>query len=100
MHPRGGKKRGAADKREASPTRAHCRGIPTFPSHQLCCTLGTLLQETIDDAQLTAEPPGHRDLGAVGRARVPPTRSMSSASSRGLHVGMSPFRACGRPEMR
>ncbi len=37
---------------------------------------------------------------AVARVRVPPTRPMSSASPRGLHVGMSPFRACGRPEMR
>lgn len=40
-------------------------GIPPFHPHQLRHTLGTLLQETIGDARLTAETLGHRGLGSV-----------------------------------
>ena len=39
--------------------------IPAFHPHQLRHTLGTLLQETIGDARLTAETLGHRGLGSV-----------------------------------
>jgi integrase/recombinase XerD len=40
-------------------------GIPTFHPHQLRHTLGTLLQETMGDARLTAETLGHRGLASV-----------------------------------
>jgi site-specific recombinase XerD len=40
-------------------------GIPPFHPHQLRHTLGTLLQESIGDARLTAETLGHRGLGSV-----------------------------------
>src|SRR5947209_4240923 len=40
-------------------------GIPVFHPHQLRHTLGTLLQETMGDARLTAETLGHRGLGSV-----------------------------------
>ncbi len=40
-------------------------GIPPFHPHQLRHTLGTLLQETVGDARLTAETLGHRGLGSV-----------------------------------
>ena len=40
-------------------------GIPRFHPHQLRHTLGTLLQETMGDARLTAETLGHRGLGSV-----------------------------------
>jgi site-specific recombinase XerC len=36
-----------------------------FHPHQLRHTLGTLLQETMGDARLTAETLGHRGLGSV-----------------------------------
>jgi len=39
--------------------------IPPFHPHQLRHTLGTLLQETVGDARLTAETLGHRGLGSV-----------------------------------
>jgi site-specific recombinase XerD len=44
---------------------AHRLDIPAFHPHQLRHTLGTLLQETIGDARLTAETLGHRGLGSV-----------------------------------
>src|SRR5256714_6595440 len=44
---------------------AHHMGIPTFHPHQLRHTLGTLLQETMGDARLTAETLGHRGLASV-----------------------------------
>ena len=44
---------------------AHHLGIPTFHPHQLRHTLGTLLQETMGDARLTADTLGHRGLGSV-----------------------------------
>lgn len=44
---------------------AHRLGIPAFHPHQLRHTLGTLLQETMGDARLTAETLGHRGLGSV-----------------------------------
>ncbi|MBA2472071.1 MAG: tyrosine-type recombinase/integrase [Pseudonocardiales bacterium] len=40
-------------------------GIPAFHPHQLRHTLGTLLQESMGDARLTAEILGHRGLGSV-----------------------------------
>jgi site-specific recombinase XerD len=40
-------------------------GIPVFHPHQLRHTLGTLLQETMGDARLTAETLGHRGPGSV-----------------------------------
>ena len=40
-------------------------GIPRFHLHQLRHTLGTLLQETMGDARLTAETLGHRGLASV-----------------------------------
>ena len=40
-------------------------GIPPFHPHQLRHTLGTLLQETMGDARLTAETLGHKGLGSV-----------------------------------
>lgn len=40
-------------------------GIPQFHPHRLRHTLGTLLQETMGDARLTAETLGHRGLGSV-----------------------------------
>lgn len=40
-------------------------GLPAFHPHQLRHTLGTLLQETMGDARLTAETLGHRGLGSV-----------------------------------
>jgi integrase/recombinase XerD len=40
-------------------------GIPRFHPHQLRHTLGTLLQETMGDARLTAETLGHKGLGSV-----------------------------------
>ena len=40
-------------------------GIPTFHPHQLRHTLGTLLQETMGDARLTADTLGHRGLASV-----------------------------------
>jgi integrase len=40
-------------------------GIPAFHPHQLRHTLGTLLQETMGDAWLTAETLGHRGLASV-----------------------------------
>jgi integrase/recombinase XerD len=40
-------------------------GIPAFHPHQLRHTLGTLLQETMGDARLTAETLGHRGLASV-----------------------------------
>jgi integrase/recombinase XerD len=39
--------------------------IPVFHRHQLRHTLGTLLQETMGDARLTAETLGHRGLASV-----------------------------------
>jgi site-specific recombinase XerD len=54
-----------------SPAQHVCRqlaqrlGIPAFHPHQLRHTLGTLLQETMGDARLTAETLGHRGLGSV-----------------------------------
>lgn len=39
--------------------------LATFHPHQLRHTLGTLLQETVGDARLTAETLGHRGLGSV-----------------------------------
>jgi site-specific recombinase XerD len=44
---------------------AHYLGIPSFHPHQLRHTLGTLLQESMGDARLTAETLGHRGLGSV-----------------------------------
>jgi integrase/recombinase XerD len=40
-------------------------GIPAFRPHQLRHTLGTLLQEAMGDARLTAETLGHRGLASV-----------------------------------
>jgi site-specific recombinase XerD len=40
-------------------------GVSTFHPHQLRHTLGTLLQETMGDARLTADPLGHRGLASV-----------------------------------
>ncbi|HZE02834.1 MAG TPA: tyrosine-type recombinase/integrase [Pseudonocardiaceae bacterium] len=40
-------------------------GIPAFHPHQLRHTLGTLPQESMGDARLTAETLGHRGLGSV-----------------------------------
>ena len=40
-------------------------GIPRFHPHRLRHTLGTLLQETMGDARLTAETLGHRGLASV-----------------------------------
>lgn len=40
-------------------------GIPRFHPHQLRHTLGTLLQETMGDARLTAETLGHQGLASV-----------------------------------
>lgn len=40
-------------------------GMPAFHPHQLRHTLGTLLQETMGDARLTAETLGHRGLASV-----------------------------------
>jgi integrase/recombinase XerD len=40
-------------------------GIATFHPHRLRHTLGTLLQETMGDARLTAETLGHHGLGSV-----------------------------------
>ena len=40
-------------------------GIPPFHPHQMRHTLGTLLQETMGDARLTAETLGHRGLASV-----------------------------------
>jgi len=40
-------------------------GIATFHPHRLRHTLGTLLQETMGDARLTAETLGHRGLASV-----------------------------------
>lgn len=39
--------------------------LPPFHPHQLRHTLGTVLQETIGDARLTAETLGHRGIGSV-----------------------------------
>jgi site-specific recombinase XerD len=44
---------------------AHRLGIPAFHPHQLRHTLGTLLQETMGDARLTADTLGHRGLASV-----------------------------------
>ncbi len=44
---------------------AHRLGIATFHPHRLRHTLGTLLQETMGDARLTAETLGHRGLASV-----------------------------------
>ena len=44
---------------------AHRLGIPAFHPHQLRHTLGTLLQETMGDARLTAETLGHRGLASI-----------------------------------
>ena len=41
---------------------AHQLGIPAFHPHQLRHTLGTLPQESMGDARLTAETLGHRGL--------------------------------------
>jgi site-specific recombinase XerD len=58
----------------ASPSPAHSTSAANSPSdsgsrrftpHQLRHTLGTLLQETMGDARLTAETLGHRGLGSV-----------------------------------
>jgi integrase len=40
-------------------------GIPRFHPHQLRHTLGTLLQEELGDARLTAETLGHAGLASV-----------------------------------
>ena len=40
-------------------------GIPAFHPHQLRHTLGTLPQESMGDARLTAETLGHRGLGSL-----------------------------------
>ena len=40
-------------------------GIPPFHPHQLRHTLGTLLQETVGDARLTADTLGHVGLASV-----------------------------------
>jgi integrase/recombinase XerD len=40
-------------------------GIPPFHPHRLRHTLGTLLQESMGDARLTAETLGHRGLGSI-----------------------------------
>jgi site-specific recombinase XerD len=40
-------------------------GVPEFHPHQLRHTLGTLLQEAMGDARLTAETLGHNGLGSV-----------------------------------
>jgi integrase len=50
-------------------------GIPAFHPHQLRHTLGTLLQETIGDARLTAETLGHRGLGSVSGYTKSPTNA-------------------------
>ena len=64
--------RGTRDNRlTANGARHICRrvarelAISPFHPHQLRHTLGTLLQETIGDARLTAETLGHRGLGSV-----------------------------------
>jgi integrase/recombinase XerD len=44
---------------------AHWLGISPFHPHQLRHTLGTLLQESMGDARLTADTLGHRGLGSV-----------------------------------
>ncbi len=62
----------AADNRLTAQGANHiCRqlalrlGIASFHPHQLRHTLGTLLQETMGDARLTAETLGHKGLGSV-----------------------------------
>jgi site-specific recombinase XerD len=40
-------------------------GLPRFSPHVLRHTLGTLLQEEMGDARLTAEVLGHSGLGSV-----------------------------------
>jgi integrase len=64
--------KGTPDNRlTANGARHICRrvarelSISPFHPHQLRHTLGTLLQETIGDARLTAETLGHRGLGSV-----------------------------------
>jgi site-specific recombinase XerD len=64
--------KGTPDNRlTANGARHICRqvarelAISPFHPHQLRHTLGTLLQETVGDARLTAETLGHRGLGSV-----------------------------------
>ena len=64
--------RGSRDNRLTQDGARHiCRqvarelAIPSFHPHQLRHTLGTLLQEAVGDARLTAETLGHRGLGSV-----------------------------------
>ena len=64
--------RGSRDNRlTANGARHICRQvareleISPFHPHQLRHTLGTLLQEAVGDARLTAETLGHRGLGSV-----------------------------------
>ena len=64
--------RGSRDNRlTANGARHICRQvareleISPFHPHQLRHTLGTLLQESVGDARLTAETLGHRGLGSV-----------------------------------
>jgi integrase len=48
-------------------------GIPAFRPHQLRHTLGTMLQEAMGDARLTAETLGHRGLASVsGYTKIEP----------------------------
>jgi integrase/recombinase XerD len=54
---------------------AHHLGIPRFHPQQLRHTLGTVLQETMGDARLTAETLGHHRLGSVsGYTRITDAR--------------------------
>jgi integrase/recombinase XerD len=69
FHP---KDRGRRENRLTADGARHvCRevarrlGIPAFRPHQLRHTLGTLLQEAMGDARLTAETLGHRGLASV-----------------------------------
>jgi integrase len=55
----------AAGARYVCRQLAHWLGIPPFHPHQLRHTLGTLLQESMGDARLTADTLGHRGLGSV-----------------------------------
>jgi site-specific recombinase XerD len=64
--------RGARENRLTADGARHvCRevarrlGIPAFRPHQLRHTLGTMLQEVMGDARLTAETLGHRGLASV-----------------------------------
>ncbi len=70
---------------EAAGSSPSSLGSLPFHPHQLRHTLGTLLQETMGDARLTAETLGHRGLGSVSGYTKITDQRRREASRRSTH---------------